>query len=164
MSASALLAALDRNLNRIDGFVAVNNHMGSRATRDEALMRTVLSVLKARGVFFVDSKTGPGSRAASAGKAVDAQVFSRDVFLDPDADAETVRRQLVQVERIARATGFAVAIAHPRQGTLAEIGPWLTTAPARGFSLATVESLPDLDRQWRSGTRYAARSSQVLNQ
>ena len=157
MSATALLAALEWNLDRIDGYVAVNNHMGSRATRDEALMRTVLSVLDARGVFFIDSKTGPGSRAAAAGRAVGAEVYARDVFLDPDADEDTVKTQFLQVERIARETGFAVAIAHPRAATLAAIGPWLTSAPARGFELATVVELPELQRRWRAEARFAMR-------
>ncbi|MBY0423738.1 MAG: divergent polysaccharide deacetylase family protein, partial [Parvularculaceae bacterium] len=146
MNASTLVSRLQRNLGRFDGYVAVNNHMGSRFTRDEAAMKTVLAALKERGVFFVDSRTTPASRAAVAGKAVGVDVFGRDVFVDPESGEDVVRAQLAQVERIARATGYAVAICHPRADTLAVLGPWLTTAPARGFELATVEALSGLAR------------------
>jgi hypothetical protein len=157
MTASRLLAELDWNLNRFSGYVAVNNHMGSRFTRNDAAMRTVLSVLDERGVFFVDSKTGADSRASEAGAAVGAAVFARDVFLDPDAGRDLVRSQLALAERIARETGFVVAICHPRADTLAVVGPWLTSAPERGFDLATVETLPELDKVWRSKTTLAMR-------
>ncbi|MEH6940223.1 divergent polysaccharide deacetylase family protein, partial [Bacillus sp. JJ664] len=37
--------------------IGMNNHMGSKATSDERVMRIVLSVCKERGLFFLDSKT-----------------------------------------------------------------------------------------------------------
>lgn len=157
MAASRLLSELAWNLDRFTGFVAVNNHMGSRFTRNDAAMRTVLSVLSERGVFFVDSKTSAGSRASEAGAAVGAPVFLRDVFLDPDAGQDLVRRQLALAERIARETGFVVAIAHPRADTLAVVGPWLTSALERGYDLATVEALPELDKAWRARPTLAMR-------
>ena len=38
-------------------------------------------------------------------------------------------------------TGYAVAIGHPREDTLAVLGPWLASIEARGFELITVSSL-----------------------
>lgn len=149
MSGSELLATLDWNLKRIDGYVGVNNHMGSRFTRHEASMKTVLSVLAKEGLFFLDSVTTGGTVAATAGRAVGATVFSRDVFLDPEAGRETVIRQLALVERIAEETGFAVAICHPRKDTLDVIGPWLTSAPSRGFELQPASALVDIAAAWR---------------
>lgn len=157
MTASRLLSELAWNLDRFTGYVAVNNHMGSRFTRNDAAMRTVLSVLAERGVYFVDSKTSAGSRASEAGAAVGAPVYVRDVFLDPDSGEELVRTQLARAERIARETGFVVAICHPRRDTLAVVGPWLTSALERGYDLATVEALPELDKAWRARTTLAMR-------
>ncbi len=157
MSATALLSELDWNLGRVKGYIGVNNHMGSRFTRDEAAMKTILSVLDERGLFFIDSLTTSKSVAADAGRAIGAKVYARDVFLDPEADQETVARQLALVERIAVETGFAVAICHPRPNTLAVIGPWLTSAPTRGFRLDTVASLPLIEDAWRRREQLAAR-------
>lgn len=157
MSATELLKELDWNLGRVKGYIGVNNHMGSRFTRDEASMKTILSILDDRGLFFIDSLTTAKSVAAEAGRAIGAKVYARDVFLDPEADQETVARQLALVERIAVETGFAVAICHPRPNTLAVIGPWLTSAPARGFRLDTVASLPALEDAWRKRDQLASR-------
>ncbi len=156
MSGTALLDTLNWNLNRFSGYIGVNNHMGSAFTQDLAAMKTVLSVLKQQGLFFLDSRTIAKSTAVKAGREIDAQVFSRDVFLDPDLDRETVYKQLQLVEKIAVKTGYAVAICHPRKDTIDVIGPWLTSAPARGFTLATVESLVELDEALRAKDQIKA--------
>ncbi|MEQ1930845.1 MAG: divergent polysaccharide deacetylase family protein [Parvularculaceae bacterium] len=145
MSDAELEAMLDANLAALDGYVGVNNHMGSRLTRDEDAMETVLAALKERGLFFLDSLTTGQSVASKAGAAAGATVFTRDVFIDAEKGEAKARAQLALVERIAAETGFAVAIAHPRPDTLKAIGPWLASAPARGLSLATVEALPGLN-------------------
>lgn len=157
MIASDFLDELHWNLGQFTGYIAVNNHMGSRLTRDEAWMKTVLSVLDEKGLFFVDSLTTGKSVAAEAGAAIGAKVYARDVFLDPGAGKDTVMKQLALVERIAVETGFAVAICHPRRDTLDIIGPWLTSAPARGFRLDTVASLPELEEAWRGPKKVAAK-------
>jgi polysaccharide deacetylase 2 family uncharacterized protein YibQ len=148
MSASDFLETLELNLGSFSGYVGVNNHMGSRLTQDEAAMKTVLAALDARGLFFVDSLTTGRSAAARAGAAVGATVYARDVFIDAEGDAKSIARALGLVERIAAQTGFAVAIAHPRPATLDVLGPWLTSAPMRGFELATVEALGPLSSGW----------------
>lgn len=157
MTGSRLLSELEWNLGRIKGYIGVNNHMGSLFTRDEAKMKTVLSVIGERGLFFLDSLTTNGSTARAAGAVVGAEVFSRDVFLDPNAGRDTVMKQLEQVERIAVETGFAVAICHPRPDTLAVIGPWLTSAPERGFQLDTVAALRALEDAWKAPKQVAFR-------
>jgi hypothetical protein len=150
MTGSAFLAALNWNLSRFDGYVAVNNHMGSRLTQDMSAMKTVLSLLDEKELFFVDSLTTSRSVASAAGRAVGADVYARDVFLDASKSEASVMAQLALIERIARETGFAVAICHPRKDTLAAVGPWLTSAPARGFQIETVAALPELAKNWRA--------------
>jgi len=148
MKSGALFETLIWNLDRFDGYVGVNNHMGSRFTRDEQAMKRVLSVLDQRDLFFVDSLTTGGSAGSRAGAAVGAEVFVRDVFLDAEPGSAAIQRQLALAEAIAAKTGYAIVICHPHKETLDMIGPWLTTAPARGFDLATVSSL----RETRSNT------------
>lgn len=141
MRAEKLFRELAWNLDRFDGYVGVNNHMGSKATRDEETMKRVLSMVGQRGLFFIDSLTTGSSAASRAGAAVGAEVFVRDVFLDAEPGGEAIRRQLALAEAIAAKTGYAIVICHPRPETMQVIGPWLTTAPARGYELATASSL-----------------------
>jgi len=144
LSDQAFLRELEWNLARFSGYVGVNNHMGSKLTSDNGKMKTVLTALKREGLFFVDSLTTGESKLQEAGETVGVPVFVRDVFLDPVAGKEAVRRQLALVERIAQQTGYAVAICHPRRDTIEVLGPWLTSAPARGFELATVTELLEI--------------------
>jgi polysaccharide deacetylase 2 family uncharacterized protein YibQ len=141
MSPQALFAALSDNLAAFEGYRAVNNHMGSRFTRDMEGMKRVLAALDARGLVFIDSVTTGESVAREAGLSVGARVFARDVFLDADPGRAAVKAQIERAEAIARETGYVIAICHPRADTLAMIGAWLTSAPARGFELATIDVL-----------------------
>ena len=145
MTGAEFVRALTWNLERFDGYVGVNNHMGSRLTADEAAMKTILGFLKQQGVFFLDSVTTGGTVVRDAGVRTGATVFSRDVFLDAQPnDKNAIRKQLSIMEKIARETGYVVAICHPRAETLEVLGPWLASAPARGFELAPVTALEDI--------------------
>lgn len=147
VSGLSLLEELDWNLNRFKGFTGVNNHMGSRFTRSEAHMKTVLSILKDRNLYFLDSVTTGKSAVPIAAQATGITTLYRDVFLDATPGTQNVRQQLARLEKIAIKTGFAVAICHPRKDTLDVLGPWLTSAPARGFELATLDELHSLTRR-----------------
>lgn len=139
---SKFISDLEWNLSRFDGYVGVNNHMGSKLTTDVAAMRTVLGYLKSEGLFFVDSVTTGETAVGVAAARIDMPIIRRDVFLDAETGSvEAVRKQLLLVERVAIETGFAVAIGHPRSETLEVLGPWLTTAPARGFDIRPVSAL-----------------------
>lgn len=147
---NALLVAQDEaewrrrlawSLDRFDGYVGVNNHMGSRFTQDPRGMSVVMGELQKRGVFWLDSHTGP--RSAGPGQAANfGMAFSgRDVFLDDERDAGGVAGQLAALERIAQANGDAIAIGHPHTATLDALARWIATAQQRGFSLVPVSGI-----------------------
>jgi len=157
-SAEKIFDDLSWSLAQFTGYDGVNNHMGSRFTRNEQDMKRVLALLKQRGLFFIDSLTTSKSAASKAGAAVGAEVYLRDVFLDPEPGEAIVRRQLALAERIADATGYAVVICHPREETLAIVGPWLTTAIARGFELDTASHLRAIKTASKSAPAKRARA------
>ncbi len=157
MTGAAFIKALEWNLEQFDGFVGVNNHMGSQLTTDEAAMKTVLAYLKHKDLFFMDSVTTGDTVVRRAGARVGANVFSRDVFIDAEVgNRQMVKSQLALVERIARQTGYAVAIGHPRNETLEILGPWLTTAPARGFDLVPASALMTIEKSKTAPMMVAA--------
>ena len=125
-------------LDSFSGYVGVNNHMGSRFTRDADAMRTVLAEVKARGLLFVDSRTAPGSTGERVARELDVPVVRRDIFID-DEDTE-IAAQLAALEALARERGLAVAIAHPRPPTLDALEAWLPEAVARGVVLVPVSA------------------------
>lgn len=136
LSDAEILERLRWGLERFDGYVGINNHMGSRFTQDERGMRLVMQELRRRDLLFLDSRTigaSVGDRVADEAGIVH---LSRDVFLDDVMSSSAVAQQLAVAERVARATGHAIAIGHPHAATIAAIKAWLPQAKARGFIIA----------------------------
>ncbi len=133
-----LLANLRWNLDQMTGYQGINNHMGSRFTRDLAGMRLVMGELKARGLFFLDSVTSRDSVGAKTAREAGVPFATRDVFIDHRDDEAFVHKQLAKVEAEARKRGIAIAIGHPRDITLRALKTWLTKVQAEGFELVGV--------------------------
>lgn len=125
-------------LSRFDGFVGVNNHMGSRFTSNANAMRLVLKELARHRLIFLDSKTTPRSVARPIANALGLPFAARDVFLDDHQDGISVRTRLQQLERIARRQGHAIAIGHPRDRTLVALRNWLSAGTGRAFRIVPV--------------------------
>jgi len=134
-------ARLQANLNGFDGFVGINNHMGSRLTADRSRMEVVMRELRERDVLFLDSKTNPRSVASKTAGSNGVPNTDRDVFLDHVIDLETIRRQLSRAEQVARQTGSAVAIGHPHNVTIKALRSWLPGLEARGVRLAPISAV-----------------------
>lgn len=105
-------------LNSIRIAIGVNNHMGSKATQDEKLMRLVMDELKMRGLIFVDSRTSTKSVAYKI--AQDEGVISgySEGFLDPIDDKEVIKEKMSELINQAKAKGKIIVIAHPRNNTI----------------------------------------------
>ncbi len=147
---NALLTGLDEaeiakrlrwGLSRFDGYVGINNHMGSRFTTAEAQMSVVLSELKARGLLFLDSATSPASVGARMSRELDVPHAVRDVFLDNSKDREAIRSSLALLEERARRYGQAIGIGHPYEETIEEIRRWVNGVRDRGFVLVPLTAL-----------------------
>jgi polysaccharide deacetylase 2 family uncharacterized protein YibQ len=118
MTADEIARRLGWNLARVPGLVGINNHEGSRFTADTGALTPVMTTLRARHLFFFDSRTGPDSRAMDAAKAAGVMTAGRDIFLDDDRSAASVKAQLEALAREARRSGVAIAIGHPHDVTL----------------------------------------------
>lgn len=132
-----LVAAIDA----VPDTVGLNNHMGSIATRDVALMDLVAQELRHREMLLVDSLTIPHSVAYSCAAQAGVAATKRDVFIDYRDDAAVIQGQLELIERKAREWGHVVAIGHPRALTLDALEAWLPGLEAKGFALWPVSAM-----------------------
>ncbi|NEP77813.1 MAG: hypothetical protein F6K39_06300 [Okeania sp. SIO3B3] len=130
-----LTAALVHNIQALPHIVGINNHMGSRVTASKRAMLAILTELKSRNLFFLDSVTTAKSQAVPAAKEVGITTFKRDVFLDNEQDVEKILSNLRRTEKIARKYGQAVAIGHPHPETLQALTQWVQE---RDTSIAVV--------------------------
>lgn len=117
MGPDELLAVLEQNLKAVPHIQGVNNHMGSRLTAASEPMYQVFSVLKRRGLYFVDSRTTEESVCRPSARLFQLPFAQRDVFLDHVHDPASIRKQFRELLRIAHRRGEAVGIAHPHSST-----------------------------------------------
>ena len=133
LDAPEILRRLRWALDRFDGYVGVNNHMGSRFTADARGMDVVLAELQARGLLFLDSFTSSGSVGFERARSQRVPAAVRHVFLDNDRSAAAIEDAFREVERVAETGGVAIAIGHPYPETLAALEAWLPTLQDAGF-------------------------------
>lgn len=136
-----ILRRLDWDLSQFDGYIGINNHMGSRFTADRESMRLVLQEVKRRGLVFMDSVTTTDTAGYSLAAELGVPFAVRDVFLDHEITVEAIRRQLQRTEETARRQGHAIAIAHPHDETIAVVAEWMRDVEARGFRLVPVSAI-----------------------
>ncbi len=117
MSPTQMLAQLERDLDTVRYVKGVNNHMGSKLTATSSPMYHLMSVLRKRQMFFIDSFTTGDSRCLSAARLIRIPFAQRDVFLDHVQDAETIRKQIRRLIHLAKEHGEAIGIGHPHSVT-----------------------------------------------
>ncbi len=138
MDEAAIRRTLAQDLDGWSGYVGVNNHMGSKFTKDKVRMGVVMSELKARGLLWLDSKTIGDTVGPVTAKAAGVPYVERDVFLDNTETVEAVTTQLELLAAAAKKNGSAIAIGHPHDATFAALQKWLPTLQARGIDLVPV--------------------------
>jgi polysaccharide deacetylase 2 family uncharacterized protein YibQ len=90
----------------------VNNHMGSRITPDRTRMGWVLQELKARKLFFVDSRTEKESVAYEVAEQLGIPAVERRVFLDDDKAFPEMEKQWERALKLAEKDGSVLIIGH----------------------------------------------------
>jgi uncharacterized protein len=141
MSAAQVDATLAGMLETVPYAAGVNNHQGSRATADPALMQALMLALRQRGLFFVDSRTDAKTVAYDMAERVYVPAASRKVFLDDVASRDAILKQLALAARDAQRDGFTIAIGHPRPATIAALAEGVPPLEARGIHLVFASEL-----------------------
>ncbi len=117
MSPDQLLNQLINDLDAVPYIKGVNNHMGSKMTANSDQMYQIFSILKQRGLFFIDSRTTSKSLCKPSSRLLQIPFAQRDVFIDHIPEHEFIRKQIKDLIRIAKKKGRAVGIAHPYRET-----------------------------------------------
>jgi len=118
MSAETVTLILRKAMASLPGAMGMNNHRGSRATKDEKIMEMVMTELAATSLFFLDSRTISSSVAYNTAleKGVPAAFCS--VFLDHESSEEFMEKHFRRGLAIAEKKGWVVMIAHTRSATV----------------------------------------------
>jgi polysaccharide deacetylase 2 family uncharacterized protein YibQ len=132
MSDDEIASTTKLNIDAVPYARGVNNHMGSLATADRRVMTSVLGAIP-DGMYFIDSRTGGASVAATVAREMNVRTATRNVFLDDVATEHAVRKQLAELAAAAEKRGVAIGIGHPYAVTLRVLADELPELRERGF-------------------------------
>ena len=141
MNAQQVDETLQQMLATVPDAVGANNHQGSRATADPALMDAVMQSLHRRNFFFIDSRTTVQTVAYETAERDGVRAAYRRVFLDDVQTPEAVRRQLDLAVHDAEKDGWAIAIGHPHPTTISVLSKTLPGIESRGIRLVFASDL-----------------------
>lgn len=148
LSARQNLERLDWALSRGSGFVGVAAVMGSRFAASGEDLEPILEELKARGFLYLDNRASDDSVAPALATKIGLPVAVNDRALDwAQASRVAIDARLVQLENIAAAEGFAVAIGQPYPVTIERLRVWSADLDARGFALAPITAVANRQKQ-----------------
>ena len=129
MDESQIDSLLNISLGSVPYAKGVSNHMGSSATRDRALIRTVMKGLKQRGLYFLDSLATVETVCQEEADKAKVDFIKRDIFLDNNADRQYITSQMDKLIGLARRIGYGVGIGHDRELTLQIIMDYAQKVP-----------------------------------
>ena len=118
MNEKEIKTLVEDSLGRVPYVEGVNNHMGSRITQEEPVMRPILEFLRAKKLYFLDSRTSRDSIAYDLAKKMGLRSAFRNVFLDSTVGVNFTRQKITELCRLSQRTGKAIGIGHPFPETL----------------------------------------------
>ncbi|MGB0035530.1 MAG: divergent polysaccharide deacetylase family protein [Candidatus Acidiferrales bacterium] len=128
-------------LESVPHAVGINNHQGSRATSDAALMAALMPALRQRGLFFIDSRTTVSTVAYDTAAKYGVHAAFRKVFLDDAQSREKILEQLDFAASVAARDGWAIAIGHPYPVTISTLAEGVPRLESHGVRLVFVSDL-----------------------
>ena len=141
MDEENLLSQLSKDIEAIPYVKGVSNHMGSRFTGDPEKMRIILSELKRRGLFYLDSRTTPQTVGLQTAKSLGLRAMERSLFLDHSSNEDDIKRQLEQLAKLSLSTGKAIGIGHPRSSTLKVLKEMIPKIKEKGIEFVTLSAV-----------------------
>jgi polysaccharide deacetylase 2 family uncharacterized protein YibQ len=141
MTPAQARAALETDWASVPWAAGMNNHEGSKASADRALMDVAAAFMKEKGGFFLDSVTTNRSAIPAAARAAGVPWARRRVFLDNVITEKAIARELNEAVALALKDGSCIAIGHPHKQTLDVLARLAPGLAAKGVTLVTVNVL-----------------------
>jgi len=147
MSSRELSALLKKILKEFPGIAGVNNHMGSKATEDARVMTLVMTEIKKRGLFFVDSVTSSRSVCPQVAQDINIPFARRAVFLDNRNERASIEKSFAEGARIAKEKGSAILIGHDRELTLKILTEQVRKLKQQGYQFLSIKDLIKAEKE-----------------
>jgi len=141
MPAPEVAALVDQFLQNVPDAAGVNNHQGSQATADVALMDELMPVLRDRHLFYVDSRTPPLRWLTIRRETLEFALPFATFLSSMTSPKWPLSANSSNWRCAAPRKGEAVAIGHPHAATLQALREVLPQAKAQGVRLVLASEL-----------------------
>jgi hypothetical protein len=142
MTDEELHRQIRENLDTIPSVKGVNNHMGSRFMENEHRVNILMQELKARELFFLDSRTTPNTVGYRTAKELGIKTGERNVFLDNNRyDEADIRENISKLVEIAKNEGKAIGIGHPHPSTIRSLRDMIPKLKETGIEIVPLSEL-----------------------
>lgn len=135
------LAALRWALSRMTNYTGVMNYMGARFSADPEAMAPVMDELAKRGLLYLDDGSSARSVAPELATKAGAPIAVGDTAIDTVRDRGEILKKLDELERIARAKGFAIGTGAAFDVTVDAVASWIQEARKRGIEIVPVSAV-----------------------
>ncbi|MCA1319256.1 divergent polysaccharide deacetylase family protein [Bacillus tianshenii] len=99
-------------IDEVPHAVGINNHMGSKATADERVMRIILGICKERHLYYLDSKTSRKSVVSKIATELSVPYLENELFFDEVYTTNHIVKQTNQLIRKTEVDDSIIAIGH----------------------------------------------------
>ena len=140
-SAEQNLQNLHWALSRATNYTGVMNYMGGRFVTDAAAMGPLMAELGKRGLLYLDDGSSARSLAAELAPKNRVPLATGDTAIDAVRDRGAVLTKLDELERTARAKGFALGTGSAFDVTVDAVASWITEAKKRGIEIVPVSAV-----------------------
>lgn len=140
-SAEQNLENLHWALSRTTNYTGVMNYMGGRFVSDAAAMGPLMAELGKRGLLYLDDGSSARSLASDLAPKNGVPFAAGDTAIDAVRDRGAVLTKLDELERIARAKGFALGTGSAFDVTVDAVASWITEARKRGIEIVPVSAV-----------------------
>ncbi|MFA5261089.1 MAG: divergent polysaccharide deacetylase family protein [Candidatus Omnitrophota bacterium] len=141
MPPSLVIQKFNEALASVPHAKGINNHMGSKATEDTALMSILFTQMKINNLYFVDSRVTRKTICPLLASQRHLPFAERDVFLDNKNDRTYIEQQFRELRQTAVKHGYAIGICHARALTWDILKEQIDLMTSIGYEIVPVKSI-----------------------
>lgn len=111
---------IQKHISEMPSAIGMNNHMGSKVTQDEELMRVIMKELKRKNLFFIDSMTISTSKGFAVAQEEKIKSGKRTYFIDGQDDEVYIHNKIMDManEALEKRIATPIGIGHIRTKTI----------------------------------------------
>jgi polysaccharide deacetylase 2 family uncharacterized protein YibQ len=129
------------SLSRITNYTGIMNYMGARFSADPAAMGPLMAELGKRGLAYLDDGSSARSVAPELALKNGVPFAASDGTIDGVQDRGEILKKLDQLERTARAKGFAIGTGSAFEVTVDAVSAWVGEVKKRGIEIVPISAV-----------------------